>query len=99
MHPSENPTPPTPSKAFPDFNNNGIADYREGWFWRTTWRAFRWAVHRFAAPHTVLYKAVEVADQAHAAIGAGAEDLELHAVFPEGAKVPPSFDVCPACKR
>jgi hypothetical protein len=70
--PNENPTPSTPTRAIPDFNNNGVPDYREGWFWSGAWRFFSWGVRTFAKPHTLIYKGVDAAERARAdALAAG----------------------------
>ena len=39
-----------------DFNNNGIPDYREGWFWRTALDVGSFFALTFAKPHTVAFK-------------------------------------------
>ena len=59
----EDTTPATPTRAFPDFNGNGVPDYREGWFWRGLWSAFSWTVKTFAKPHTLAYRGVVAAEQ------------------------------------
>lgn len=63
---TENPTPAAPTRAFPDFNGNGVPDYQEGWFWRTTWTIFSGLVRTFAKPYTLIYKGVEAAERMRA---------------------------------
>ncbi|WP_309887526.1 hypothetical protein [Archangium sp.] len=61
-----NDATPSPSKPFPDVDGNGVADYREGWFWRGTWRLVSKLVLTFAKPHTLAYKGVVAAEKARA---------------------------------
>lgn len=46
-----------------DFNNNGVPDYREPWFWGGLWTAVSWTVRTFASPHTLAYRAVVAAEK------------------------------------
>ncbi|ATB36281.1 hypothetical protein CYFUS_001695 [Cystobacter fuscus] len=46
-----------------DFNNNGVPDFQESWFWRGVWRGAALLVKTFAKPHTVAYRAVVAAEE------------------------------------
>jgi hypothetical protein len=64
MSAPENPTPPSRSAGFPDFNGNGVPDYQEGWFWRASWAVFAGLVKAFAPKHTLIHRGVMAAEDA-----------------------------------
>ena len=52
--------------VFPDFNNNGIPDYKEPWFWKLTWRLNLFIARTFSPPHTAYRRGLETIESARA---------------------------------
>ena len=45
-----------------DFNNNGVPDFQEGWFWLGILNGAKALALAFAKPHTVAYRAAQAVD-------------------------------------
>ena len=64
-----------------DLDGNGVADYREPWFWRAVWGIVAWGVKTFAPAHTIAARAVAWADET-GAVNAGLALVEGGTVAP-----------------
>lgn len=50
------------NRPFPDFNNNGIPDYQEGWFYQALWFGVR-IVAAIVPQHTLFARGVGKAEE------------------------------------